>query len=158
MIFNNFGVKLIYNGESSAQNGCNNTGTSSQLTLNVSGTDTSTFKFSGDTLYKSPAYNGYMYGDVYTGNSGEVSGAYYDSTFVWNGTNYTLTDSATTKKSNNAHYSCGETSKTATCLSLRYYYYGDYYIILTGGDGVEEALRKMQANTNDSNAKDKIED
>ncbi len=139
--------------------GCDNTGEASQITLNIGGTDTNTFKFSTESgAYNSPAYNGYMYGDVYTHNSGVVSGAYYDSTFVWNGTNYTLTDSATTTKSNNAHYSCGETSKTATCATLRYYYYGNYYIILTGGDGVEEALRKMQTNTNDSNAKDKIED
>ena len=139
--------------------GCDNTGEASQITLNIGGTDTNTFKFSTESgAYNSPAYNGYMYGDVYTYNSGVESGAYYDSTFVWNGTNYTLTDSATTTKSNNAHYSCGETSKTATCATLRYYYYGNYYIILTGGDGVEEALRKMQTNTNDSNAKDKIED
>ena len=139
--------------------GCDNTGKASQITLNIGGTDTNKFKFSTESgAYNSPAYNGYMYGDVYTYNSGVESGAYYDSTFVWNGTNYTLTDSATTTKSNNAHYSCGETSKTATCATLRYYYYGNYYIILTGGDGVEEALRKMQTNTNDSNAKDKIED
>ena len=139
--------------------GCDNTGEASQITLNIGGTDTNTFKFSTESgEYNSPAYNGYMYGDVYTHNSGVESGAYYDSTFVWNGTNYTLTDSATTTKSNNAHYSCGETSKTATCATLRYYYYGNYYIILTGGDGVEEAHRKMQTNTNDSNAKNKIED
>ena len=139
--------------------GCDNTGEASQITLNIGGTDTNTFKFSTESgAYNSPAYNGYMYGDVYTYNSGVVSGAYYDSTFIWDGTYYKLTDSATTTKSNNAHYSCGETSKTATCATLRYYYYGNDYIILTGGDGVEEALRKMQTNTNDSNAKDKIED
>ena len=139
--------------------GCDNTGEASQITLNIGGTDTNTFKFSTESgEFDSPAYNGYMYGDVYTYNFEVVSGEYYDSTFVWNGTNYTLTDSATTTESNNAHYSCGETSKTATCATLRYYYCGGCYIILTGGDGVEEALRKMQTNTNDSNAKDKIED
>ena len=143
-------VKVEYE-DSTLGTGCNNMGTSTGITVN----NTNTFAF--NTSYNSPAYNGYMYGDVYTYTNGVVSGAYYDSTFIWDGTNYKLTDNATTTKSNDRHYSCGEPTKTATCASLRYYYYNNYYITLTGGDGVEEALVKMQTNTNDSNAKDKIE-
>ena len=143
-------VKVLYE-DSSLGTGCDNMGTSTGITVN----NTNTFEF--NTSSNSPAYAGYMYGDVYTYTNGVVSGAYYDSTFIWDGTNYKLTDNATTTKSNDRHYSCGQTTKTATCLSLRYYYYGNYYITLTGGDGVEEALVKMQTNTNDSNAKDKIE-
>ena len=136
--------------------GCDNTGTASQITLNIGGNDSNTFKFNENG--NSPAYIGYMYGDLYTVNSGVVSGSYYDSTFVWDGTNYSLTNNATTQKSINAYYSCGETTKTATSPSLRFYPGGgNYYILLTGGDGVEEALQKMQKNTTDSNAKEKIE-
>ena len=143
-------VKVEYE-DSTLGTGCNNMGTTTGITVE----NTNLFKF--NTSSNSPAYNGYMYGDVYTSSSGVVSGAYYDSTFIWDGTNYKLTDSATTTKSNDRHYSCGDTTKTATCASLRYYYYGNDYITLTGGDGVEEALVKMQTNTNDSIAKDKIE-
>ena len=137
--------------------GCASSGSASQISLN----NTNTFKYNNDD--NSPAYVGYMYGDVYiTGSQDDlVSGVYYDNAFVWDGTNYTLTNNATTVLSNDAHYSCGETSKTATCTSIRYYYKSfssfGYYILLTGGDGIEEALRKMNINATDSNAKEKIE-
>ena len=135
--------------------GCKNTGKASQITLNIEGTDTDEFRF--NTSNDSPVYNGYMYGTVYTYSSGVENGAYYDGTFVWDGEKYKLTDAATTTMSDNAHYSCGQTTKEATCTSLRYYYCTYQYITLTGGDGIEEAIAKMNTNTNDSNVKEKID-
>ncbi len=152
------GVKLMYNGVYSENNKCDNSGASSQITLNISGTDTNNFKFSTDSgAYNSPAYSGYMYGTVYTYNSGAAtSGAYFGSSFTWDGTNYKLVD-AVTKKNATHHYTCDLGVVDGTCTTLRYYYYGSYYVNLTGGDGIEEALAKMQTNTNNSEAKDKID-
>ena len=148
------GVKLIYNGENtgtSDEPNCNNTGEETQIALN--GDNYFAFNTSNNSL----AYVGYMYGDVYTHNSGAAtSGAYYGSSFTYDGTNYTLVDPVTTKN-NTHHYTCNLTTAEGTCSSIRYYYYGNYYVNLTGGDGIEEALAKMQTNTNDSIAKEKID-
>ena len=152
------GVKLIYNGESTGtidEPNCNNTGTNTHISVNVNGTPKKTFAF--NTNYNSPAYNGYMFGTVYTDtNASATSGAYFGSSFTYDGTNYTLVD-ATTAKNNTHHYTCNLTTADGTCTTLRYYYFQNYYVNLTGGDGIEEALTKMQTNTNDSNAKDKID-
>ena len=151
-------VRMIGSGDLITDSGCANSGTATQITLNVGGTDTNTFKFSTDSgATDSPAYNGYMYGDVYTYNSGAAtSGAYFGSSFTWDGTNYKLVDAVTTKN-NTHHYTCNLTTADGTCTTLRYYYYQNYYVNLTGGDGIEDALRKMQTNTTDSNAKAKID-
>ncbi len=138
---------------------CKNNGTLSQITLNVNGTDKNQFVFSGPYYQgdNSPAYVGYMYGDIYKGYYGAAtSGAYFGSSFTWDGTNYKLVDPVTTKN-NTHHYTCNLTTAAGTCTSLRYYYYGNYRVNLTGGDGIEQAIKKMQTNTNDSNAKDKID-
>ena len=152
------GVKLIYNGENTGtidEPNCNNTGTNTHISVDVNVTPQKTFAFNTNT--NSPAYNGYMYGDVYTYNSGAAtSGAYFGSSFSYDGTNYTLVD-ATTTKDDTHHYTCNLGAADGTCTTLRYYYYQNYYVNLTGGDGIEEALTKMQTNTNDSNAKDKID-
>ena len=132
---------------------CANTGTDTYI--NLSGTN----MFAFNTSYNSPAYVGYMYGDgdVYTFNSGEAtSGAYFGSSFTWDGTNYKLVDAVTTKN-NTHHYTCNLGAADGTCTTLRYYYNQNYYVNLTGGDGIEQAMTKMQTNTNDSNAKDKID-
>ena len=130
---------------------CDNSGTDSQITLN------NTYAFAFNTSSDSPAYNGYMYGEVYTYNSGaETSGAYFGNSFTWDGTNYKLVD-AVVGKNNTHHYTCNLTTVDGTCEILRYYYFQDYYVNLTGGDGIEQAIEKMQTNTNDSNAKDKID-
>ncbi len=145
-----FKLKMVGQGEKIADN-CNNTGTDTQISLS----GTTTFAF--NTSYNSPAYVGYMYGDVYTyTKASATSGAYFGSSFTYDGTNYTLVD-ATTTKDNTHHYTCNLTSADGTCTTLRYYYYQNYYVNLTGGDGIEEAMTKMQTNTNDSNAKDKID-
>ena len=137
------------------ENGCDNTGTDTHISL--SGTN----MFAFNTSYNSPAYVGYMYGDVYTYNSGAaVFGAYYGSGFTYSNGTYKLTNPSTTID-NTHHYTCNLTTAEGTCATIRYYYYVNsnlnYYINLTGGDGVEEALKKMQTNTNNSNAKAQID-
>ena len=136
--------------------GCDNSGPASQITVN----NTNTFTFSSSD--NSPTYNGYMYGTVYAySTSGWTSGARFGSGFTWDGTNYTLVDDETTTPNATHHYSCNVTTANGTCTQIRYVYHmrgsTKYYIVLTGGDGIEEALVKMQTNTNDSNAKDKID-
>ena len=130
---------------------CDNTGEETQISLS------GTTKFAFNTRDKSPAYVGYMYGDVYTYSSGAAtSGAYYGSGFTYSNGVYTLTNTSTTKDGTH-HYTCNSTNTEGTCATIRYYYYNDYYINLTGGDGVEEALAKMNTNTNNSNAKTQID-
>ncbi len=163
-------IKIQYNGNATTSNratvyvkvykndysqgvSCNNTQVSTRIEMNGS----NNIRFStqsGD--YNSPAYVGYMYGNIYTYNTGNVNGAYYDSSYTWDGTNYHLSDSATTTISNNAHYSCGIANEK-TCTTIRYYYTNYYYINLNNGDGVEEALRKMKTNTTNSYAKTSID-
>ena len=146
-----FKLQMMQPGDLITENGCANTGTDTHISL--SGTN----MFAFNTSYNSPAYVGYMYGDVYTYNSGAAtSGAYYGSSFTYDGTNYTLVDPVTTKN-NTHHYTCNLTTADGTCATIRYYYYGNYYVNLTGGDSIERAMEKMQANTNNSNAKDKID-
>ncbi len=138
--------------------GCGNTGESTHI--NILGTN----KFAFNTNSNSPAYVGYMYGTVYPySTSNWTSGAKFGSSFTWDGTNYKLVDATVTTPDATHHYSCNSTDADATCTDLRYVYYTynnnatKYYITLTGGDGVEETLIKMNTNTNNSNAKTQID-
>ena len=154
---NTFKIKMTQRGESLGT-GCENSDTATQITLS----GTNTFPFSGANLNKSPAYNGYMWGEVYEWtNAATTSGAYYGTGFTWDGTNYTLTN-AKVGYDGTHHYTCNLTTAEGTCSSIRYYYYvystsSNYYITLTGGDSIEKAIEKMQTNTNPSNAKTQIE-
>ena len=143
------GVKLIYNGENKGNidnPNCNNTGSSTLIG-----------SYAFNTNYNSPAYVGYMYGDVYTYNfEATTSGTYYGSGFTYDGTNYTLVDPVTTKN-NTHHYTCNLMAAEGTCSTIRYYYYDNYYVNLTGGDSIENALEKMQVNTTNSLAKNVID-
>ena len=140
------GVKLIYNGVPT--NGqCNNTGTASQLATN------STFNSNRNSL----AYNGYMYGTVYTYNSGSpISGAYFGNSFSYENGVYTLIDTSTTLDATH-HYTCNKTTADGTCSTIRYYYYNGYYINIKDGKGVEEAIAEMQTNIVDSKIKETID-
>ena len=141
------GIKIVYNGEPTNDNKCTNTtGDATQLSA------TSLFNPSSN----SPAYNGYMYGTVYQPlyNGAATEGSTYGSSFTYSGGSYTLTDAQSTKD-NTHHYSCNNSE--GICSTIRYYYYNNYCIELTGGDGVEEALTKMQTNTNDSTIKTAID-
>ena len=146
-----FKLQMMQPGDLITENGCGNTGTDTHISL--SGTN----MFAFNTSANSPAYVGYMYGDVYISNSGAAaSGAYFGSSFTYDGTNYTLVDPVTTKN-NTHHYTCNLTTAGGTCATIRYYYKDIYYVNLTGGDSIERAMEKMQTNTNNSNAKTQID-
>ena len=155
------GTKLIYNGLASDSGTCNNTGDDSMI-------GTSAF----NTNYNSPAYVGYMYGTPYltfTKNMDNDTNIYYygnDVTYQ-NGT-YTLVDTKSSSNwssiynggLNNNHYTC---MGSITCSKVYYIYYTDssnmYYIELTGGKKVEDALSDMlDNNTNSSTIKDNIDE
>ena len=123
---------------------CNNTGNASQLA------STKAFNSSSD----SPAYVGYMYNKVYTYSSKTMSSQsniVFGNTFTYNGT-YTLSGTKTVKTwssgyntINSNHYTCFTAG--TTCTSLYYVYYTipsiAYYITLTNGKSVDDALNEM---------------
>ena len=139
---------------------CNNTGTDSQI---------GTSKFNEDI--KSPAYVGYMYNTVYTNSSKTMSSEsniVFGSSFTYANSTYTLSDTTTINSDNWAsqksnvdthHYTCMTTG--TTCSSIYYVYYTNsssaYYITLTGGKSVNDALNEMlyanDVNKNDSTIK-----
>jgi hypothetical protein len=144
---------MIARGDLVTSNGCDNSGATAQI-------GTSVFN-SNDN---SPAYVGYMYGETYPYSSSNwTSNARFGSSFTWNGTNYTLVDDTVTTPNATHHYSCNVTTENGTCTEIRYVYYyyakgsAKYYITLTGGDGIEQAMEKMQTNTNSSTTKIKID-
>ena len=139
---------------------CHNTGTDSQI-----GTST----FNND--YNSLAYVGYMYNTVYPYSSKSMSSEsniVFGNSFDYNSNNgtYTLKDTKTVatwssgyNTINNNHYTCLTTG--ATCSSIYYVYSTDYstayYITLTNGKSVNDALNEMlyadDVNTKDSTIK-----
>ena len=135
---------------------CDNMGNDTRITVNVAGTPTDKFKFNEDN--KSPAYNGYMYGTVYTySTTGWISGRKYGSSFSYNGSTYQLVDPVSSANATH-HYSCNLTDGEGRCEEIRYQINNSSgYIILTGGDGIEEAITKMQTNTNSSIVKQRID-
>ena len=140
------GIKMIYNG-SVTGNGqtCENTAHADRVL-----TSNSAF----NSQYNTVADVGYMkntnarYGP---NNEAGESGAIYGKNVEWDGTNYLViedtahTASANEIKDNNHHYSCG-TQGVTSCGSIRYYYYNDYYILLTDGELIEDAIYKMTGN------------
>ncbi len=159
------GVKLIYNGEPDSDGYCTNTtGTSTQI---------GTSKF--NSSYGSPSDVGYMYGTRYTlstKSSAQLNTPYvYGGDVTYSNGTYTLTNTMTstgtwTSDNNtlsNNHYTCFSTG--TSCSSVYFIYYTlsskAYYIILTNGKKVEDALDDMlnasDINTNDSAAKSTID-
>ena len=113
-----------------------------------------------NSSYNSPAYVGYMYGTVYPYKSGApTEGSLFGSSFTFSNGTYTLTNT-TSAADNTHHYTCNNT--TGTCATIRYYYYisgsNNYYIELTNGKSVSDALEEMQTNTTDSTIKTVIDD
>ena len=156
------GTKLIYNGLPSGTNNnecTNTTGTATQI-------GTSAF----NSNYNSPADVGYMYGTRYSYSSGTGTGWYYAPNVTYSNGIYTLVSKGSynveTKSDisgtnlNYHHYTCGSATAT-TCASVRYVYYVSsstaYYITLTNGKKVEDALDEMFTNTNDSIIKTAID-
>ena len=141
--------------------GCDNNGDASLISLNIDGIATSNFSFSGESLNKSLAYNGYMWGtNVYEEKYKSASTYKYGTGFEYNNGIYTLTN-AENGIANIRHYTCF--NSTGICDGsdsgkIYYvYHYSTYYIEIENGKGVEEALEDMRTNTINSNAKDKIE-
>ena len=151
------GVKIVYNGV--LTNGsCNNTGEASTI-------GTSAF----NTNYNSPAYVGYMYNTVYTYSSKSMSSQsniVFGNSFTYENGTYTLTDTITVSTwssgyntINNNYYTCFTTG--TLCKEIYYVYYTDsstaYYITLTNGNSVNDALNEMlyadDVNTKDSTIK-----
>ena len=153
-----FKLQMIGLGDLITENGCDNTGESTHI--DVSGSRFT--QFSGNNLYNSPAYVGYMYGTVYSySTSNWTSNAKFGSGFTWDGTNYKLVDATVTTPNDTHHYSCNSTDAEATCTSIRYVYWlsgsNKYYITISDGKGIEEAIQDMQTNTTSSNAKTQID-
>ena len=164
------GTKLIYNGENTGTIDAPTcepaTGEDRQITLNVSGTDTNRFPFSGNDLYNSLAYNGYMYNTPVHGvtNGDYESGAKFGNGATWNGTSYTITDVSDDLDSYH-RYTCG-TANATTCSSIRYYfayfmaigkkYY--VYFTLTNGKTIENVvIESLENGATESNAKVMLE-
>ena len=153
------GVKIVYNGVQK-DGSCNNTGTDSQIGISA---------FNNDN--NSPAYVGYMHNTIYTyGYRSMSSNIVFGNSFTYANSTYTLTDTKTVatwssgyNTINNNHYTCMTTG--TTCSSIYYVYYTDstyaYYITLTGGKSVNDALNEMlyanDVNTNDSTIKNYID-
>ena len=159
------GVKIVYNGVQK-DGSCNNTGTDSQLE--------STKAFNSNST--SPAYVGYMYNTVYPvadKSMSSQSNIVFGNSFDYNSNNgtYTLKDTKTVvtwssgyNTINNNHYTCMTTG--TTCSSIYYVFYTNssaaYYITLTNGKSVNDALNEMlyadDVNKNDSTIKTYIDD
>jgi len=149
------GVKLLYNGVPDARGACNNIGASAALTKEQMNTSNEIIAFNSN--FSSLADVGYMYNIRYTYNSKSLSSSYkYGNSFMWDGTNYTLTDTVDStgipSDINTHHYTCWNT--TGICNKLNYIYYisgsTPYYIILSDGKGVEEALTHFRTLLNNS--------
>ena len=155
------GIKLIYNGTPTDGKCTNTTGDNTQLST--------TSKF--NTSYNSPTYVGYMYGTPYPytnkSMSSDTNSYIYGNSVTYNNGTYTLTNTITGTYSslyngglNNNHYTCFTTSNT--CTNVYYIYYtvssAAYYITLSNGEKVEDALSEMlDYNTTDSTIKTNID-
>lgn len=142
---NTGGLKLLYNGMPT-DGQCNNIGVSSQI-----GTKEFNLEFN------SPAYVGYMYSKPYVYNNKTMNTItdtyYYGSDVTYENGIYTLTDTISNSSwssiydggLNNNHYTCF--SDGTTCNSVYYIYYTNptdaYYIALTDGKKIEDALKEM---------------
>ena len=170
------GTKMIYNGLPTLVNGvqqCNATDVDSQITVNVNGVDTNTFKFNNNS--NSPADAGYMYG-ARIGYSTLSAGS---TTFIFsndvsrNGNTYTLDTSSGksisgtwgNRRANAAvkyHYFCTDGASSCNNTKIGYiYYFGNsstiYYLKLNGYDNIEAAKSAMSINSVSSNAKNMVE-
>ena len=167
------GVKLIYNGEYTEENICNNTGEDSLMTLNENGVDTNKFPFNeGSNETRSPAYVGYMYNDLYFFSYGHPTATfkntYFGTGFTYENGVYRLLDPVKITSLNllaTHHYTCDLTTPDGTCAQIRYYTSAFSqsgqafitYINLSNGKSIGDALEDMKANVHDSTAKSKVD-
>ncbi len=143
------GIKMIYNGEV--------TGTSEEPTCeNTLHADRIISTSGFNSTVNSLASVGYMNNTIYSNTIGApTSGSIFGKNVEWDGNNYLVIDDdsgvASTNTTFNAthHYTCGTTT---SCSTVKYYYYNMnsvyYYINLTNGVTIEDALYKMTGNGN----------
>ena len=139
------GIKMIYNGAVTG-NGetCENTSHADRII------SSSAF----NSQHNSLSDVGYMYNKRYVSSTtGWTTDALFASSATWVTDHYELTDASVTTPNSTHHYSCNETTAEATCTDLRYVYYlsgtTKYYIVLTNGELIEDALYKMTGNGTD---------
>ena len=115
------------------------------------------YSFVGGDLDVTNKGNNYVFGSTFT---------YANETYTLNGTTTINTDDWPTEKTtiNNYHYTCLTNGTTCTSLYYVYYVYNGtlYYITLTNGKSVDDALNEMlyadDVNTQDSTIKKYIDD
>ena len=139
---NTGGIKMIYNGAVTG-NGqtCENTVHADRII--------SSSPFNID--YESMSDVGYMSNTRYPHSRYSwTTDALFASDATWITDHYELTDASVTAPDTTHHYSCNATTANATCTSLRYVYYvngtAKYYITLTNGEALEDAIYKMTGN------------
>ncbi len=144
------GIKLIYNGKPNQQNGsvvCDNTGADTQIAEKA-------FNSSSDAM----AYVGYSYGDVYpmrTGQPDKRSNTGTKVNYTENNT-YMLTSTVIDALDDTHHYTCSNI--TGECSEVRYYFYDNYYVTLSGGVFIDDAVKNMFTNKNKSTIRNYVED
>ena len=123
-------------------------------------------KFNTDT--DSMAYVGYMYGNVYQYHRESYdNSSMFGNSFTYSNGEYTLTNTNTGIE-NSHRYTCFNTTGKCSEISYVYYYYSytygynstayiAYYINLTGGKSVEDAISDMKENNNNSTMKTTLE-
>ena len=156
-------------GETSGETGGNVRRTGNQTLITVDGTKE--HYFSGNELYNSPAYVGYMYGTVYEYQSKKITGTSdslkFGSGISYSNGTYTLTGSEN-GLANTRHYTCfnatgicnGDAQGKVYYVTHSSYYNNNtayYFVELTSGDDIASAITKMQTNTTNSYAKAKID-
>jgi len=124
-------------------------GTTANVYTSASRSSIGNSKF--NSQYQSVSDVGYMSNTRYPyDNSSWTTDALFGSAATWVTDHYELTDASVTTPDTTHHYSCNATTANATCISLRYVYYVSgttkYYITLTNGELVEDALYKMTGN------------
>ena len=146
------GIKMIYNGEYTDNNKCNNSGVASLIEVGGS----TAFEFNADGIDLDTTY---MSGQLYPFDANRPSSvAYFGTGFTYDNVNnlYTLTNTKVGYDGTH-HYSCNLSEANATCQQIRYYYYTDYYIILENGSSIEDQLAKPRENTHPTIAKQKVD-
>ena len=178
-------IQYVYN-ENSGRLDLNNISTENNITVEYSGSNVESFKFSlakgegdthlvcdnrekvasiGESAFSSQmtslSSNGYMYGDSYTAEIKSVNNTYtYGNSFTYNNGIYTLSNTSNGADATH-HYTC--LSSEATCSNIFYIFRkttstGAYGISLSNGKSIEDALEDMQKNEHDSTIKEAIDD
>lgn len=160
-------IKVVYRKDGSVSSGTDNikfsigfvTDSERKYTCNNSGNDSQIGTSQFNPNYDSVAYVGYMYNKVYRWKSSSTaSGVLYGNDIEYDGNNYKLINTSTTKNATH-HYTCNNTS--GVCSIVRYYHYGNYYIELSDGINLPNALNEMlyasDVNKTDSTVKNKID-